>query len=140
MPEVRPGEVHYATATAALKHGQACAVDGFVGQALKQQAYPAGAGLGDPAIQNIAVGEKFIVQVKGRIYLSNTQTGLDGATALGAVKGSPVYITPATGVLSLVGPATATLARFGRVTEVAGERGVGTGKIRVDLDAKDGLL
>jgi hypothetical protein len=140
MPEVRPGEVHYATATAALKHGQACAIDGFVGQAIKQQAYPAGTGLGAPAITDIGVGEKFVVQIKGRVYLSNTQTGLDGATALGAVKGSPVYITLATGVLNTAGPASATVARFGRVTEVAGERGVGTGKIRVDLDAKDGLL
>jgi hypothetical protein len=140
MPEVRPGEVHYATATAALKHGQATAIDGFVGQALKQQAYPAGTGLGAAAITDIAIGEKFIVQIKGRIYLANTQTGLDGAAALAAVKGSPVYITIASGILNIAGPASATVARFGRVTEVAGERGVGAGKIRVDLDAKDGLL
>ena len=140
MPEVRPGEVHYATATAALVHGQATAIDGFVGQALKQQAYPAGTGLGAAAITAIAIGEKFIVQIKGRVYLANTQTGLDGATALAAVKGSPVYITIATGILNIAGPASASVARFGRVTEIAGERGVGTGKIRVDLDAKDGLL
>jgi hypothetical protein len=137
MPEVRPGEVHYATATAALKHGQATAIDGFVGQALKQQAYPAGTGLGAAAITDIAIGEKFIVQIKGRVYFANTTTGLVGGPALSAVKGSPLYITIASGLLAITGTVSATVYRFGRVTEVAGERGVGTGMMRVDLDAKD---
>jgi hypothetical protein len=138
--ETRPGQVHYATATAILTHGQACVIDGFVGQAIKQQAAPAGTGLGASAITQIAIGEKFIVQIKGRIYMANTQTGLAGATALSAIKGSPVYITIATGILNITGPASGTVARFGRVTEVAPERGVATGNMRVDLDAKDGLL
>lgn len=140
MPEVRPGQVHYATATAVLTHGQACAVDGFVGQAIKQQAAPAGTGLGALAITQIAIGEKFIIQIKGRIYLANTTTGLTGGGALAAIKGSPVYITLATGILNITGPASGTVARFGRVTEIAPERGIATGNIRVDLDAKDGLL
>lgn len=140
MPEVRPGQVHYAVATAALTHGQAVAIDGFVGQALKQVAAPAGTGLGATAITQIAIGEQFIVQLKGRIYLANTTTGLAGGSALSAVKGSPVYITIATNVLNLTGPASGTVARFGRVTEIAPSRGIATGNMRVDLDAKDGLL
>jgi hypothetical protein len=140
MPEVRPGEVHYATAVRALVHGAACAVDNFVGVALKQQAAPAGTGLGAAAITTIAIGEKFIVQIKGRVYLANTVTGIAGATALGAVKGSPVYITLATDLLNIAGPASGTVARFGRVTEVAPERGVAAGNIRVDLDAKDTIF
>ena len=142
MPEVRPGEVHYATRTVGtIKHGQACTEGGFVGFAIKQQAYPAGTGLGATAITDIIVGEAFIIQIKGRVYCANTVTGIAGGAALSAVKGSALYITSTTGLLSIsAGPATATLLRFGRVTEVAPERGVGTGSIRVDLDAKDGLL
>jgi hypothetical protein len=140
MPEVRPGEVHYATAVRALKQGQACAVDGFVGIAIKQQAAPAGTGLGAPEITTIAIGEKFIIQIKGRVYVFNTVTGLAGAAPLAAVKGSPVYITLATDALNIAGPASATVGRFGRVTEIAPERGVGTGAIRIDLDAKDTIF
>lgn len=145
MPEVRPGQVHYAVCSKATgwTHGQACAEDGFVGQAIKQQAAPAGTGLGAAAITVVAQNENFIIQIKGRIYLANTTTGLVGAAALSAVKGSPLYFTTTTNVLSITGTLSATVLRFGRVTEVAGaalSRGVGTGMMRVDLDAKDGLI
>ena len=144
MPEVRPGEVHYvgarARAPATPKHGQPCTADGFVGIAIKQQPPPGGTGLNDPAHTTIGATEAFIIQIKGRVYIDNTVTGIAGGGALSAIKGSPIYMTLATGVLNIAGPASATVARFGRCTEIAGERGVGTGKIRVDLDAKDGLL
>ena len=145
MPEVRPGEVHYvngadARSPATPKHGQPCTSGGFVGIALKQQPAPGGTGLGSALIDTIQANEAFIIQIKGRVYIDNTVTGIAGGAALSAVKGSPVYMTLAGAALNIAGPASATVARFGRCTEVAGERGVGTGKIRVDLDAKDGLL
>lgn len=145
MPEVRPGQVHYAVCSkvGGVTHGQVTTEDGFVGQAIKQQAAPAGTGLGAAAITLIAQNENFIIQIKGRIYIANTSNGLVGGIALTATKGATVYYNTATNLLVLAGPASATLLRFGRVTEVAGaalSRGVGTGMMRVDLDAKDGLL
>lgn len=140
MPEVRPGQVHYTTATKAVNHGAPCSEDGFHGIAIKQVAAPAGTGLGSALITAVAIGEKFIIQFKGRVYLANTTNGQTGGGALSAVKGSGIYITIATNLLTLTGPASGTVGRFGRCTEVAGERGVGAGQIRIDLDARDTLL
>lgn len=125
MPEVRPGQVHYAVATKAVANGAPCTEDGFSGVALKQVAAPAGTGLGSVLITQVQIGENFIIQIKGRVYVDNL---------ISAVKGSPVYIIAASNLLTLT---VGTNLKFGRVTEVAGTRGVGTGKMRVDLDAKD---
>lgn len=129
MPEVRPGQVHYATATKAVDHGKPCTEDGFVGIAIKQQAAAAGVGLGDTTITRVGVGENFIIQIKGRVYVDNL---------ISATKGAPIYIVAATNLLTLTSNSGAN-PKFGRVTELAGTRGVGTGKMRVDLDAKDGF-
>lgn len=125
MPEVRPGQVHYTVATKAVAHGAPCTEDGFVGTAIKQVAAPAGTGLGSALITQVQVGESFVIQIKGRVYVAN---------GIGAVKGSPIYIIAATNALTLTVGAN---LKFGRCTEVAGTRGVGTGQMRVDLDAKD---
>jgi len=56
-------------------------------------------------------------------------------TVAGFAKGDAVYITAATGVLT---ETSAGNVKFGRVVEVVGDgRGVPTGKVRIDLDAKD---
>jgi hypothetical protein len=132
MPDFRPGQVHYAVATKAVLHGAPCSEDGFTGVAIKQIAAPAGTGLGSTLITTVAIGEAFIIQIKGRVYVANTGTGSP------YVKGDTLYLTLATYALTKTGPQVAgTTHKFGRVTEVAGTRGVGTGQMRVDLDAKD---
>lgn len=129
MPEVRPGQVFYAVATKAVAHGAPCTELGFAGIAIKQTAAVAGVGLGDPTITTVQVGESFIIQIKGRVYVSN-------ANAAGGTfsKGDPVYIIAASNALT---SASAGNGKFGRVADVAPARGVGTGRVTVDLDAKD---
>ena len=138
--------MHYATATAARQHGDLCAEDSVVGQAVKQKAVGSGVAAGAAIQQAIASGEAFAIISKGVIQIPNTVTGRAGGAALNAVKGSPVYVTvaagatPAAPALALAGPASATLLKVGRVVEVAGQRGTPTGLMRVDLDKKDSLL
>jgi hypothetical protein len=119
--------MHYATATKAVNHGLPCVEVGFVGVAVKQQAAPGGTGLGATAITQVGVGEKFGILIKGTVYVANL---------ISAVKGSPVYIVAATNLLTLTSNSGAN-PKFGRVEAIAGERGVGTGQMRVDMDAKD---
>jgi hypothetical protein len=130
VPEVRPGQVHYATATKAVNHGAPCIENGVPGIAIKQVAAPAGTGLGAAAITQVAIGEKVIIQEKGRVYVPNTRQ--EGGTF---AKGDPVYIRTADNLLTAVN----TNVKFGRCVEIAGERGVGAGQMRVDLDMKDQL-
>lgn len=138
--------MHYTTATAAHRHGDPVTEDGVVGVAVKQRGVASDQGLGSVAAgftsQIIGVGEKFAIISKGIVQFYNTTNGRSGGPALAAVKGSTVYMTIATGALTLTGPASATVARFGRVVEVPAQdgRSVPTGMIRVDLDKKDGLL
>lgn len=127
MPESRPGKGHYATATKAVLHGLPCIEDGFCGVAVKQIAAPAGTGLGATAITQVGIGEKFFIITKGTVYVDNL---------ISATKGAPIYIVSATNLLTLTSNSGAN-PKFGRVEALAGERGVGTGKMRVDLDAKD---
>lgn len=129
MPEVRPGQVYYAVASKAVNHGAPCVEQGIPGIAIKQQAAPAGTGLGATAITQIAISESFIIQIKGRVYVANSRSE-GGAFA----KGDPVYIIAATNLLTAVSTSN---VKFGRVVELAGTRGVGTGMMRVDLDLKD---
>jgi Uncharacterized conserved protein (DUF2190) len=125
MPYERPGERFYPTsATKAVDHGLPCIENGIAGVAIKQQPAPFGAALGgtpDPA-KRIIVGEKFVIDCWGIVEIPNT--GIAAAT-----KGALVYITEADNVMSLTSGAGKT--RFGRVFELAGERGTPTGKLRV---------
>jgi hypothetical protein len=129
MPEVRPGNVEYVTATKAVLHGAPCTEVGFSGTAVKQVAAAAGTGLGSSLINTVQVGEKFAIIVKGRVYVPNSRNE-GGAFA----KGDVVYIIAASNLLTAV---VGTNLKYGRVAEIAGERGVATGQMRVDLDAKD---
>lgn len=130
MSEERPGNAFYAVATKAVQHNAPCIELGFSGRAVKQIAAPAGTGLGATIITQIQVGEAFIIRDKGRHYFPNTRS--EGGTF---AKGDPVYIIAATNLLTATSNSGAN-PKFGRVAEIAGERGVGTGMMRVDLDAK----
>ena len=123
MPYSRPGYMYYATATTTHNHGDPVIYDGITGVAVKQKAPSSGAGSGTPQKQ-IANGEAFAIISKGVVQVPNSIT---------AVKGSPVYIT-AGHALTLTGPGA---GKFGRVVEVAGQRGTPAGMMRVDLDRKD---
>jgi Uncharacterized conserved protein (DUF2190) len=122
-----PGARKYVVATKITNHRAPCIEKNFAGQAIKQKAAPGGTGLGATALTQIGVGEQFVIITKGLVYLDNT---------VPFAEGDPVYIVAATNALTAV---SAGNVKFGRVYEVAGQRGVGTGKMRVDLDAKDGF-
>lgn len=128
MTEIRPGAVHYATATKAVVHGTPAIENGFAGVALKQVPAAAGTGLGDAKITTVQIGEAFIINYRGQVYVANSRNG--GGTF---AKGDPVYIRTSDNALSTV----TTDAKFGRVEAIAGERGVATGQMRVSLDQRD---
>lgn len=130
MPEIRPGSVHYVTAaTKAVLHGAPAIEDGYPGIAIKQVAAPAGTGLGDTKITTVQVGEAFIIQHKGQVLVNNSKQ--EGGTF---AKGDVVYIRTADNLIT----ATSTgNSKFGRVEAIATERGIPTGKMRVDLDSRD---
>lgn len=129
MPYQRPGNGKYVTNASggAINHGAPVLVSNYVGVAVKQKA---------PAVtdalathKQIANGEDFFLITKGEVQVANT-----GIAA--AVKGDAIYIVPATNALTTTATAN---TKFGRVAEVAGKRGVPTGKVRIDLDAKDSI-
>ena len=129
MPVNRPGAMKYVTATKLTLHGAPCAESGIVGVAVKQKAARSGAGSGTPQ-KEIAIGERFAIINKGIVEV-----------AVAATKGQPVYLTAATNALTTTGPgAPPTTLKFGMCVEIAGERGTPTGKVRVDLDAKDAFV
>lgn len=132
MTEVRPGQVHYVTFTKAVLHGTPAVEQGFAGVALKQIAAPAGTGLGDAKITTIAVAEQGLIQHKGQVYVANSRFG-GGSFA----KGDVVNIRAADNLLTTAGADASTIFKYGRVEGIAGERGVGTGMMRVDLDSRD---
>lgn len=132
MAEIRPGAREYVTATKVVAHGAPCTENNYVGIALKQIEAPYGTGLDDDLITKVQVDEEFVIAIKGRVYVSN----VDAAGGTFTTKGEPVYIIAASNLLT---SASGGNLKYGRVAEVAGERGVGTGKMRVDLDAKDGF-
>lgn len=128
MPAQRPGNSYYATNTkdAVLKHGGVCTEDGFVGVAVKQKARGFAAGtLANQAV--IDKGEDFLILTKGLVTVD---------TISGLAVGDDVWIIAAENQLT---ETEGSNLRFGRVTEIAGERGCPTGKVRIDLDAKDGF-
>jgi hypothetical protein len=126
MPYERPGERYYpAAATKAVLHGAPCVEDGICGIAIKQQAAPFGTGLGAAVINQVQVGEDFVIDCKGIVEV---------AAIGGASKGELIYITDATNALGNAGGAGTHV--FGKVVELAGERGTLTGNMRVNLDLK----
>lgn len=132
MPYNRPGPGVYVTnGGTAIQHGQPVYNAGFVGVAVKQQPRQ---WQDSYAIQaQIDPGEPYFIITKGIVQVPNT-----GITA--NVKGDPIYMTNATSVLTATGPGSGTVSKFGRIAEVSGVRGVPTGKVRIDLDAKDSFV
>lgn len=124
MPYSRPGYMRYATATKAVWHGDPVTESGFVGVAVKQKTASAGAASGTPQHQ-IAVGENFAIISKGVVQV---------AAVSAAAVGDPIYIVAATNALTKTSGGN---VKFGMVTQLAGTQGTPTGKMRVDLDAKD---
>lgn len=126
MPYNRPGSRYYTTATVAHNHGDACHEDNVVGVAQKQKTPSSTAALS--TYQQIGIGESFVIVCKGIVKVANVTS---------AVKGSTVWIHATTQALTLTDPGGGNGRKFGRVVEIAGQRGVESGKMRVDLDMKD---
>jgi hypothetical protein len=129
MPYNRPGPGVYVTnGGTAIQHGTPQAhSSGWVGVAVKQRprlwsdAYSIQA--------TIDANEPFYLITKGVVQVGNQDAGIAAAA-----KGAPIYLVAATGVLSIT---AAGNVKFGRISEVAGVRGTPTGRVRIDLDAKD---
>lgn len=127
MPPVRPGSGVYVTngEGSTLEHGQVATQDGFVGVAVKQKARSFADGLTLQAI--IDKGEDYFLITKGVVTVDTIE---------GLAVGDDVWIIAAENKLT---ETTKENLAFGRVTEIAGERGCPKGKVRIDLDAKDGI-
>jgi predicted RecA/RadA family phage recombinase len=126
MPYERPGAGYYpAAATKTVNHNDPVVEDGIVGVAVKQKAPNPETGLTN--IQQIAIGEAFHIRTKGI-----KQVPVQSITS--PAKGDAVYIIAATNQLTKT--ATSNV-KYGRIVELAGQRGTPTGYVRVDLDAKD---
>src|SRR4051794_40288349 len=124
MPYNRPGMVKYVTnGGTAINHNQAVHNNGFVGVSIKQKAPLPTDSLA--TTKQIAANEPYAIQVKGVVQVP---------TVAGFAVGDPVYIITATNVLT---ETSAGNVKYGKVVEVAGERGTPTGYCRIDLDAKD---
>lgn len=121
----RPGAAKYLTATKATNHKAACTELGFTGVAIKQRAKPWSEGYTNPGV--IAIGEQFVMRVRGQHEFPNT--GISGAT-----QGQAVYIVAATNALTLTASGNVP---FGYVAELpGGNRGVPTGRLRIDIERK----
>jgi Uncharacterized conserved protein (DUF2190) len=122
MPKQKAGGHYYTTATKAVRHGAPTVEQGVAGIAVKQVEPPLTGAYADRDL--VAIGEAFEILHKGQVEVD---------TVAGFAKGDPVYITAATNVLS---ETAAGNVAFGRVVEVAGERGTPTGQVRIDLDER----
>lgn len=122
----RPGRVVYLTAASDLTHGQAVKQSGFVGQAIKQAAPSWQTGYS--AVKTIATDEDYALRIKGVVCVPST--GISSPAV-----GDAVYITSGNALTKTSSSNTA----FGRIVGVAGSRGVPTGFVRIDLDAKDSI-
>lgn len=119
----RPGRRHYATATKQVNHGEATIEDGFCGTAIKQRApLPTDALAGR---KTIGVGEAFCINTRGIVQVP---------FVAGVVPGDMLHITLTNNVLTET--QSAGTRRYGRCTEVAGQRGTPTGFMRINLDDK----
>lgn len=123
MPYNRPGPGVYVTNSSGgtIQHGAPCLIDNFAGVAVKQQTPPWTQGYQVPAL--IEDGEPFFIITKGVVQVPN-------ADISSAAKGDDVFVS-ADGTLGTSGDAP-----FGRVVEVAGERGTPQDQVRIDLDIK----
>lgn len=122
MPYNRPGRGVYVTndaASATLDHGQPVKEGNFVGVAVKQVARGFDSTVADQS--TIDDGEEYFLITKGVVEVD---------TVSGFAVGDAVYITSANALTETSSGNTA----FGRVVEVAGNRGTPTGKVRIDLD------
>jgi hypothetical protein len=127
MPKdvIRTGQ--YVTCTKQVNHGDPCVEGGVTGIALKQQTPKWDAALATH--KTIVVGEPFLIRDKGTVEVA----------ALAGAKGTPVYIVTATNVLQTAVPGAGTGFPFGRIADLAGERGTPTGRMMVDMDLKDNI-
>lgn len=125
----RPGRGVYVTADKSITHGAAAKQSNLVGVAVKQVNVPLTSGL---AAQNVIVsGERYFLITKGEIEVADP--GLSSPAI-----GDAVYITDADNVITKSSGAGKTA--LGRITAISTSgRGVSTGRVRIDLDAKDSI-
>lgn len=124
MPKSRlPGRMYYAVATKSTQHGAPCVEDGVAGVAVKQKAPSATTALSTH--RTIAISERFAIIAKGIVQIP---------AEAGFAKGDNLYINPTNNDVSETDDATTV--PLGKIVEVAGDRGVPTGSVRVDLDFK----
>lgn len=124
MPYSTKGRIHYVLKgieSSTLEHGQTVAVDKVVGVAIKQKAPDVTKGI--VALSTIEKKEGFAVLIKGVV-----QVPAVASTA----KGELLYIKSDNTLTKTASENTV----FGKIVEMAGERGTPTGKVRVDLDQK----
>lgn len=126
MPYLRPGNEYHCTAVRQVTHGNPCIVDGVPGIAISQKEPAATAGLVTPRV--VAVDEDFVIAHQGICQI-------DASLLATGVRGDPVFINNTTDALAEAGGAG--LVPFGRIIEVAGERGTPTGKIRINMNLRD---
>jgi Uncharacterized conserved protein (DUF2190) len=132
MPYSRPGPGVYVTNNSGgtLEHNQAVQESNFVGVAVKQKTR--GWKDGYDVQKTIEQDEDYFIITKGVVLVTVERTD-----AAAAAKGDAVYIEDDNN-LSVASSGEGAL-RFGRVVEVAGERGTPAGKARIDLDLKDSV-
>ncbi len=131
MPYNRPGPgVYVQNGGTPIQHGTPqVSAGGFVGVAVKQKVRAWSDAYSIQA--QIDANENYYLITKGVVQVGNQDAGIAASA-----KGTALYIIVATGVLTT----TTGTPKFGRIVAIAGERGTPTGKIRVDLDAKDSFV
>jgi hypothetical protein len=123
----RPGTRYYVNAaTRQRNHGDPAVEDNVVGISQKQRQPSAAAAL--TSYRVIAAAESFVIICKGIVRVPFVAA---------SVKGSTVWINVTNDALTLADPGGGNGRKFGRVVEIAGQRGTEVGFMRVDLDAKD---
>lgn len=125
MPYNRPHSSVYVTnGSTALTHGQTVIRDNFVGVAVKQQARSWKDGHDIQA--TIDATEDYLIVINGIVQVDDTGISTPAV-------GDAVYIKTSDNTLTKT---SASNTPFGRIVEVAGDRGTPTGTVRIDLDAK----
>lgn len=124
MPRFRPGEVSYVTNTtgAAITHGAPTIIGSQVGIAIKQKAPLPTDALATTKL--IAVSEAFILKHKHVVEVPTVSGGNQDVL---------IYINTTTFALQT---ASSGGVAFGRVADAAGQRGLPSTLMRVDLDRK----
>lgn len=120
------GRHRVASSSVKRLHGAACHEEGYVGIAQKQ--VQPGATIALAEYPYIQVAEAFTIITTGKVEVP---------TVTSAARGSTIWINVDTQALSLTDPGSSDGMKFGRVDALAGEEGVPTGFMRVDLDKKD---